>query len=81
MITTKTANDPVYSTLINDTAANTGVWNEINIVTNTAFTLLTDANRDGDTLTSGTTFVAPNILYGNFTAITLASGAVIAIKK
>lgn len=82
MIITKQPIDAVYSTLISDTAAHTGAWNMITIITETAtFTTLTDANRDGNTLTSGTTFYAGTNIYGAFSAITLASGAVIAYKR
>jgi len=68
------------STYINDTAANTGKWYCIIPNTDAKFTLLTDANRDGDTL-EGDTFPAGYPIYGAFTAITLASGSVVAYKS
>lgn len=80
MIIRKLVNDPVYSTLISDTASNTGVWNMITIIEDTTFTTLTDANRDGNTLTTSESFSAGITIYGNFTVIKLASGVVIAYK-
>lgn len=81
MIITKGPIESVYSTLISDTAANTGAWNMITIIETATFTLLMDANRDGNTLTASESFTAGTTIYGAFTAITLASGVVIAYKK
>lgn len=62
---------------INDTAAKTGVWSQIQCVADCTFSVLT-GNLSG-TLT-GITLAAGASIYGRFTAITLASGAVIAYK-
>jgi len=68
------------STYINDTAANTGTWFCIIPNTDAVFTTLTDATRDGDALGAGV-FPAGYPIYGAFTAITLASGSVMAYKS
>ena len=68
------------STYINDTAANTGKWYCIIPNTDTVFTTLTDANRGGDALGTDV-FPAGYPIYGAFTAITLASGSVMAYKS
>lgn len=68
------------STYINDTSANTGTWYCIIPNTDAVFTTLTDALRDGDSLGTDT-FPAGYPIYGEFTAITLASGSVMAYKS
>jgi hypothetical protein len=67
------------ATFISDTAVRNGNWRLIIPIENTAFTTLTDSNLDGNT-TAGETFPTNFPLYGNFTTITLASGAVMAYK-
>jgi hypothetical protein len=67
-------------TYINDTNANTGNWFMIHCIQDTTFTTLTDAHRDGDSIPDTDTFAAGTVLYGQFTAITLNSGAVMAYK-
>lgn len=68
------------STLFADTTARTGTWFAVLIIEDATFDLLTDATRDGTTLANTITFKAGTVLYGSFTAITLASGAAIAYK-
>lgn len=68
------------TTFINTTTPYTGSWALIRCITEAAFDLLTDADTSGDALTDGV-FPAGTILYGKFTAITLASGAVLAHKS
>lgn len=65
------------SQLITDTTAVTGSFKAISVVSDCVFTTLT-GNMTG-TIT-GVTFPAGFTLYGEFTAITLASGSVIAYK-
>lgn len=67
------------STLINSTTAYTGEWFKVICLSQTQFTTLTDSSRDGDAI-GDITFAAGTILYGQFTAITLANGAVLACK-
>lgn len=60
-----------------DTSAHTGKWWKIQALSNAAFTTLT-----GNTTAAlgSQTLTAPYSIVGNFTAITLSSGAVIAYK-
>ena len=67
------------STFISDTAEHRGSWRLIVPIETTAFTTLTDAKLDGNTIT-GEDFPANHELKGSFTVITLASGAVMAYK-
>lgn len=60
--------------IINNTTPVTGDWNEIQVLTTAVFTLLTG----NLTNVGSTSFPAGTILKGRFTAITLASGSVIA---
>lgn len=64
---------------ISDTAAHTaaGGWNAITFIENTVFDTLTCGNWSGNTFTSET-FPEGLTIYGNFTSITLTSGACIA---
>jgi len=67
------------STFISDTSAHTGSWRMIIPIETTIFATLTDAKLDGNTIT-GESFPANHPLMGNFTAITLTSGACMAYK-
>lgn len=64
---------------INDTTARTGDWICIQAITATTFTTLTSPSISGSiasiTLSAGVT------LHGRFTAITLATGSVIAYDR
>lgn len=71
---------PRAATLFADTTARTGQWYKILVVSAAVFTLLTVDNWDG-TAIGTTSFPAGSVLYGNFTAITLASGIVLAYKQ
>jgi hypothetical protein len=71
--------------LITDTTAVTGKFRAIQVLENTAFTLLTsDIKKNGATTAAGAadfgTVTAGTVLYGNFTAVTLTSGKVILYK-
>ena len=71
------------SAFINDTSAHTGQWGIIQCIAACTFTTLTSGNgNNGSPLMSGTlssvTMAAGMIIYGYFTAITLATGSVIA---
>jgi hypothetical protein len=68
------------STFFNDTTARTGSWYSIQVLAAAVFTTLTDSTRDG-TAVSTFSFPAGTIFFGNFTAITLASGTIIAYKS
>ena len=63
-------------TLITDTVALTGNWCAILIVETTVFTVLTGTIGLQGAYASAA-FTPGQVLYGNFTAVTLASGAVI----
>jgi len=63
--------------LITDTNAATGNWCAIQIVENTIFATLTGTLTVQGGLV-GETLVAGTLIYGNFTAITLTSGCVLA---
>ena len=62
--------------LFNTTNLSAGNWYAIQFIADTVFTGLT-GNWGGDS-TSGITFKAGTVAYGNFTAIKLASGTAIA---
>ena len=64
---------------IADTSANTGDWFAIYAITDATFTTLTSGNLTG-TLT-GITLSKGMTLHGHFSAITLASGSVIAYDR
>ena len=65
-----------YKDVIADTSANTGEWVVIQAMSDTTFTTLT-----GDISAAPSTLPAGSILEGNFTAITLATGEVVAYQK
>lgn len=67
------------SELITDTASHKGSWRVIIPYETTAFTTLTDASRSGNAI-AGESFPANYIMMGEFTEITLASGACIAYR-
>jgi len=66
-------------TLITGTTAKTGSWYAVQVVADVVFSTLT-GNLGGDTY-AGVTFAAGTVIYGSFTAITLASGKVIAYSR
>ncbi len=57
------------------TTALTGNFVAIQFMTDTVFTTLTETDHTGDDATT-LTYYAGTVIFGNFTAITLASGAV-----
>jgi hypothetical protein len=61
------------------TTAVTGNFYAIQVLEDSNFSLLTDATASGDALTGRT--IVPQILFGNFSAFTLTSGAVRAYVK
>lgn len=73
------------STVITDTAVHNGAWKKVVPYEATVFTTLTDSLRnqvsteDGNAL-EGETIALNHELTGDFTVITLASGAVVAYK-
>lgn len=67
-----------YLTNSTSSTANT-IYNAITMIADTSFTALTDANRDGATLT-GVTIPKGLTIFGEFTAITVSSGKCIAYK-
>lgn len=71
------------ATFISNTTARTGSWRLIIPIENTVFAVLTDSGLDvapaGNTII-GETIPANFPLRGNFTAITLTSGACMAYK-
>lgn len=68
-------------TFISTTNVYNGKYHAILFLTNTTFSNLTDATRDGDALDSSITFPAGLVIYGTFTSISLASGAIFAYKS
>lgn len=68
------SNRPAQSRLETGTTPLTGNFSAILIVTNAVFTLL--GGMSGDSV-AGVTFPAGVTLYGNFTAVTLASGSIV----
>lgn len=76
----------VGSDFLNDTAAHTGTWGIVSCITACTFTTLTSGVNPANNkvVMSGTlasiTLAAGQSIYGYFTAITLASGSVIAYK-
>lgn len=72
-------NGIVGSTYFGDTNARTGAWSMVQVITTAVFATLTDATRDGTTLT-GVSIPVGTILKGHFTAITMTSGTCIAYK-
>lgn len=67
-------NTPAASTLETGTSALTGTWTAIQMVEATVFTTLTGLGGDSS---GGVSFPAGMVIYGSFTAVTLASGKVI----
>ena len=68
------------ATYFDGTTVRTGKWFTFMPLTDTVFTTLTETNWEGGTHV-GDTFPAGIPIYGNFTAITLASGSGIAYKS
>ena len=62
--------------VINNTTPVTGNWTEIRVITATVFTSLTGS--PGITNVGSTSFPVGTVLNGRFTAITLASGSIVA---
>jgi hypothetical protein len=62
--------------VINNTTPVTGNWTEIRVITATVFTTLTGS--PGITNVGSTSFPVGTVLNGRFTAITLASGSIVA---
>lgn len=68
-------------TNFNDTTVRTGNWFAIQIIADVIFTTITEVSAEGTAdMASGITYPAGIILYGHFTAITLASGTAKAYK-
>jgi hypothetical protein len=61
------------------TDAITGSFYAIQILESANFSTLTEGNKTGDAMTGFS--ISPTVLYGNFTAFTLASGKVRAYSK
>jgi hypothetical protein len=57
----------------------TGNWVAIQFLADTVFTTLTDTTGDGDDMKT-VTYLTGMVIFGQFTAITLASGAIRAYK-
>ena len=76
-----TALSQAGTTIFNDTVARTGNWWKFTVVGTTAavFTTLVDAERDG-TAIGALSFPLGVTIEGQFTEITLASGAIYASK-
>jgi len=65
--------------LVTDLTAQTGNWNAIQAVEATVFSVLTgDYDLGAGSALADASITAGVIIYGNFTAFTLASGAVVA---
>ena len=68
------------SDLVEDTTAMTGNWFAIQIIEEAAFSTLTDSSMDVTGTLSSVTFPAGCLIFGAFTAFTLASGAAMAYR-
>lgn len=71
------------ATNIDDTSARTGVWDVIDVITTTTFSVLTEQASQAaaaGTVKTGKAWPAGAKLYGKFTAITLTSGWVVAYR-
>jgi len=64
--------------VINDTTATTGNFGAIQVINDAVFTLLTAPEYTNPADLYVITIAAGTVLYGRFTAVTLASGVVIA---
>lgn len=69
-----TIKPPSAGLTISDTSAKTGTWSAVQVLSDAVFTLFTGSITGYATVT----YPAGTTLYGNFTAITLASGSVVA---
>jgi hypothetical protein len=67
-------------TAIRNTVARIGHWTSIQCVADAVFTKLTLPNNDGDSMDNITMTAGQTMCLGNITAITLASGSVVASK-
>lgn len=65
---------------ITDTSANTGTWMAIKAIHGDAV-IATGTTSVGDSLPASTTLSEGDVIYGPFTAITLASGKVLAYRQ
>jgi hypothetical protein len=63
----------VKTLYVGDTTARTGAWRRMRVVADAVVTYVIG----GQTVTSATITAATGDIYGSFTAVTLASGAVI----
>lgn len=70
-----------YFTFINTTGAKTGKWYKIVVIAAATFTTLTAGNSVSSDTMTGVAIPAGTILLGDFTAITLTSGTVIAYAR
>jgi len=73
------------SVLVTDTTAITGAFRTIQVITDCTFTTLTSDITKNGIVTASTgadfgTLTAGTVIYGKFTAITLATGKVILYK-
>jgi hypothetical protein len=69
-------------TNFNDTTSRTDKWFAIQVINDAVFTTLTELGADGTAdYTTGITYSAGLIIYGQFRTIKLASGAVRAYKE
>lgn len=66
---------------IADTGAYTGTWMAIQMLEATVFTTITSPTRTDHGTVAGKTYGAGTIIFGLFTAITLASGCVEAYRS
>jgi hypothetical protein len=67
-------------TFINDTSAKTGSWSAIQCITACTFSVLTCKENNGADMAS-IVLAAGATIYGHFSAITLATGSVIAYNS
>ena len=68
------------TTLITNTTSYSGKWFAIQVVSDTVFTTLTDQTMTVNGTIAGLTFLGGTLIFGSFTTIRLASGAVLAYK-
>ncbi len=67
--------------IITDTTAMTGAWFAIQFLEESTITTLTSSSIDVTGAIGDVTFLGGTLIFGDFTAITLATGSVLAYRS
>ncbi len=70
-------NSTYSATLVTDTTAVTGSFIAFQVLTDAVFTVLTGLTVNTGSTIGGGTFPKGSVIFGNFTAATLASGSIV----